>query len=214
MTSNLIFDFDGTLVDSGPSILETLSASLRAAGLYPVRPITREIIGPPLMETLQTLTGSTDAVLLAALAADFRARYDGEGVFATEMYPGTTEALQALTASGKHLFLATNKRLRPTRLLLDHFRWTPWFDAVYCTDSRTPSFAHKGEMLLTLLHDVNVAVTDCLYVGDTRHDQQAAAYAGIRFVAVGWGYGVGEQACSVEVPVLTHPRDLLDLEKR
>lgn len=206
---HLIFDFDGTLIDSSPAILATMAAVLQARGITPVRPLDRDLIGPPLPATLKTLTGLTDPRELEALAADFRQRYDSDGLYATQTYPGIPELLRELESAGLHLHLATNKRLRPTRLLLEHFGWLAWFDSVYCVDSRTPAFPDKGEMLLALLDDLALAARQCVYVGDTRHDQQAAAHADIPFVAVGWGYGVGAQAFGPGVAPIHSPQDLL-----
>ena len=208
----LILDFDGTLIDSSPAILDSMDAVLRANGITPVRPLQRDIIGPPLLATLQTLTGLTDRARLETLAADFRMRYDSEGIYATAAYPGIAETLRQVVASGRRLALATNKRLKPTRLLLEHFGWLSWFDAVYCADSRTPPFAHKGDMLLALLDDMELTPERCIYVGDTNHDRQAAAHANLAFAAVGWGYGVGEQAVGEGIFVLDSPGQLLDLQ--
>lgn len=208
---HIILDFDGTLIDSSPAILETMGAVLRARGIPAVRPLDRDLIGPPLLSTLQALTGLADKQVLEALAGDFRARYDSEGLYATQAYAGIAEALGRLVASGRRLYLATNKRLRPTGLLVEHFGWAPWFTAVYCVDSRTPPFPRKGDMLLALLKDRQLDAGQCVYVGDTRHDQQAAAQAGLRFVAAGWGYGVGEQAFDSVSNILRAPTGLISL---
>jgi len=209
--THLILDFDGTLIDSSPAILETFVAVLRHHDIVPARPIERDLIGPPLLNTLRTLTGIEDKAQLEKLAADFRVRYDGEGVYATAAYPGIADALRQAVQSGKRLILATNKRLKPTRVLLEHFGWASWFDAVYCADSRTPPFPHTGEMLRELLDDLNLAPSQCVYIGDTNHDKQAAEYAGLRFVAVGWGYGVGEQAGGGGSRAPVGPGELLGL---
>jgi phosphoglycolate phosphatase len=211
MFAHLILDFDGTLIDSSPAILDTMAAVLRAAGLQPVRPLERDVIGPPLLATLQHLTGLTDRARLEALGTDFRRRYDSEGIYSTAAYPGVADTLGRAVAAGKRLSLATNKRLKPTRLLLEYFGWLPWFDAVYCVDSRTPPFPHKGEMLLALLDDMDLEPSQCVYIGDTNHDRLAATHAGLCFVAVGWGYGVGEQAVGAGSRILVSPAELLDL---
>lgn len=208
MPSHLILDFDGTLIDSSPSVLETLAAALRAKGLKPLRPLTRDLIGPPLHATLQTLTGIADRTELEHIAAEFRTRYDTEGLYATVPYPGVHELLEQQAQAGRQLHLATNKREHPTLLLLEHFGWRSWFRSVYCVDSRMPAFPSKGEMLRVQLQEQGLRAADCLYAGDTRHDEVAAAEAGIPFVAVGWGYGVGAQAVSAGARVLASPREL------
>ncbi|MGV3590527.1 MAG: HAD family hydrolase, partial [Gammaproteobacteria bacterium] len=149
--------------------------------------------------------------LLDALAADFRARYDTDGLYATQAYAGVTELLRTHVNAGKRLHLATNKRQRPTLLLLEHFGWRTWFSSIYCVDSRTPPYPSKGDMLKALLHEQNLDAAACSYVGDTRHDEQAAADAGIAFVAGGWGYGGGEQAVSSAARILAAPHELLQL---
>jgi phosphoglycolate phosphatase len=208
---HLIFDFDGTLIDSSPAILDTLDAVLRARNVFAVRPLGNDLIGLPLMKTLQSLTGETDPELLEKLATDFRLLYDTKGLLATQAFPGVRETLQKLVASARHVSIATNKRRKPTQLLLKHLRWLPWFDAVYCVDSRDPPFPHKGEMLEHLMADLGLEPMECLYIGDTRHDEEAAAFARIPFVAVQWGYGIGGQAFGGDVRVLRRPEELLGL---
>lgn len=209
MPLHLILDFDGTLIDSGPAVLETFAAALRAHGMAPVRPLTRDLIGPPLHVTLQTLTGLSDKTALEALAAEFRTRYDTEGLYATVAYMGIPELLRAQLHAGRSLHLATNKRQKATLLLLEHFGWMPWFTSVYCVDSRSPPFPSKGEMLRVQLREQGLKAGDCLYIGDTHHDEVAAAEAGIPFMAAGWGYGTGAQAVSATAPVLASPADLV-----
>ncbi len=193
---HLIFDFDGTLIDSGPAILHTYARILEAHGLAPAVPLTGELIGPPLPQTLARVVGRQDPLLIAQLTAEFKAHYDDEGLYATELYPGVSEALRGLFGAGQRLYLATNKRERPTLLLLEHFRLRELFTAVYCLDSRTPPFADKGSMLRQLLVDQALGTGSSVYIGDTSHDEAAAAEAGLPFVAVSWGYGVGEQRVS------------------
>jgi phosphoglycolate phosphatase len=193
---HLIFDFDGTLIDSGPAILHTYARILQAHGLQPAVPLTGELIGPPLPQTLARVVGREDPALIAQLAAEFKAHYDAEGLYATALYPGVSEALHGLFGAGQRLYLATNKRERPTLLLLEHFRLRELFTAVYCLDSRTPAFADKGSMLRQLLADQALGTGNSVYLGDTSHDEAAAAAASLPFVAVNWGYGVGAQRVS------------------
>ena len=81
--SHILFDLDGTLIDSAPAILASFQAAFAASGVTPVRPISNDIIGPPLTETLQLLAGNTDATLIARLSEAFKASYDSSGYQAT-----------------------------------------------------------------------------------------------------------------------------------
>lgn len=213
LAQHIIFDFDGTLIDSSPAILETLGAVLRARSIEVVRPLSRDLIGPPLQATLQACSGITDKLLLEELAANFRTRYDSTGLYATQAYPGIAALLQQLLDRGSQLHIATNKRQRPTLLLLAHFRWEPWFKSVYCVDSRTPPYASKGEMLRAQLQEYKLDPAHTIYVGDTGHDEKAAAHAGLSFIAAGWGYGIGEQAVSTSARRLQSAQDLLNYQQ-
>ena len=213
LAPHIIFDFDGTLIDSSPAILETIAAVLSARSIALVRPLSRELIGPPLQATLQACSGITNKRVLEELAADFRTRYDSAGLFATQAYPGIAAVLRQMRAAGSQLHLATNKRQRPTQLLLAHFGWEPWFASVYCVDSRTPPYASKGAMLQNQLQELKLDPNDAIYVGDTGHDEKAAADAGLSFIAAGWGYGFGEQAVSTSARLLQSVEDLLNFHE-
>jgi phosphoglycolate phosphatase len=188
MHDTIIFDFDGTLIDSAPGILATFSAVLNAAGIKPTVPLDATLIGPPLQPTMSKLAGQIEPVKLEALVEEFKRLYIDIGVAHTPAYPAAGTTLKQLLARGKTLYLATNKRAQPTLALLDKFGWTNHFRRIYCIDSQQPAFANKTAMLQQLLLENQLAPERCLYVGDTRGDYLAANACGIRFVAAQWGY--------------------------
>ena len=210
-TTTLIFDFDGTLVDSGPGILHTFALVLQAHGLPPLVPLTPDLIGPPLPLTLRKLVGDVSPDQLETLAADFRRIYDKDGVAMTAVYPGVPAVITQLAAAGRGLHLATNKREKPTLLLLDQLGLAPHFKSVYCLDSRSPGFANKGAMLQALVIEQALTLDACIYIGDTSHDEAAAASAKLPFVAVEWGYGVGAQQVSPGARRIANAVELLTL---
>jgi phosphoglycolate phosphatase len=207
---HVLFDFDGTLIDSSAAILDTLATVLAEKGLNPQHPLARDLIGPPLRVTLEKLTGSTDAALLEELMQLFRQRYDSIGVAVTQAYPGSDQLVQCLKAAGLVLHLATNKRERPTLRLLERFGWLGLFDSIFCLDSRQPPFPNKAQMLTTLLSEKQIDANQAVYIGDTHHDEEASAQAGLSFLGVGWGYGVGEQQMSAQASVFTTAAALAD----
>jgi phosphoglycolate phosphatase len=188
MHDTIIFDFDGTLIDSAVGILATYSAVLAAAGIKPAVPLDSRLIGPPLLPTMSKLTGPIAPEQLDALVEDFKLRYADIGVARTPAYPAADTTLKQLLASGKTLYLATNKRAQPTLALLEKFGWAPYFQRVYCIDSHQPAFADKAAMLRQLLSENQINPTQALYVGDTHGDYQSASACGIKFVAAQWGY--------------------------
>ncbi len=70
-----VFDLDGTLIDSSSGILSALAAAFTSCGVKPVRPLVSQVIGPPLLEMLSLLSGSSDAALIDRLAEKFKYHY-------------------------------------------------------------------------------------------------------------------------------------------
>lgn len=185
---SVIFDLDGTLIDSAPSILAGFGQALRLAGVTPVRPLSADLIGPPLQQALGLLSGSSDSALLAQLAQHFKAYYDEAGYRLSVVYPGVTDALRTLHAQGVQVHLATNKRHAPTLLILEHLGWLPWFRSVYALDMAGLGLRDKTQMVAAQLRNEGIAAANAWYVGDRREDREAARNNAIGFIGVDWGY--------------------------
>ena len=192
--AHIIFDLDGTLIDSAPAILASFQAAFEAAGQTPVRPITADIIGPPLTETLQLLSGSHDTDTIAALTEHFKAAYDGEGLKQTTAYDGIGDMLASLHAAGTILHIATNKRIAPTLKILDMLGWGDYFRSVYALDMISPRLPNKAAMIGHLLAEEGIATCDAAYVGDRLEDGESASANALPFFAATWGYGAIEPA--------------------
>lgn len=195
--THILFDFDGTLVDSAPAILQTFEEVLRAHGISACRSIESSLIGPPLRQTLQILSGTDDAVTLDALSASFREIYDQSVCQTTPAYAGWNEALEQLRGAGLQLRIATNKRLLPTQRILQALGWDRHFSAVYASDSVAGGYADKAAMLAHLLQEQGLDASATLYLGDTLSDAKASAANGIEFHGVSWGYGSFDESYQV-----------------
>jgi phosphoglycolate phosphatase len=185
----LIFDLDGTLIDSAPSILSCFSKVLKETGVSPREPLDERLIGPPLAQTLQNLTGIHDEAVIAAMIGLFKQYYDTEGYRDSLPYAGVAEALAELKASGYELALATNKRILPTRLILGHLGWDVMFSSVWALDSFEPRLTDKTAMLHEILNRSGVMPELTVYIGDKVEDGLAAQANAMHFVAARWGYG-------------------------
>jgi len=204
--TDVIFDLDGTLIDSAPSILNCFGLTLASQSIEPTVPLTEALIGPPLRETLVKLSGIRDEIRLTTMIEGFKQQYDLTGYKATEVFPGINDMLHKLHDADLRLYIATNKRLRPTRLILEHFGWTGLFDAVYACDSCSPSFGSKSRMLAVLIGSEGISPGQAVYVGDRSDDKNAATDNALNFIAALWGYrdedliGMDETIFSVECP--------------
>jgi phosphoglycolate phosphatase len=185
----LVFDLDGTLIDSAPSILAGFRAAFASTGLTPALAFAEDLIGPPLRDTLRLLLGRDDPAQLDALVDAFKTGYDADGYRASRPYPGIGDWLADLAGQGVAMYLATNKRWVPTALILDHLGWRQHFEAVHALDGPAAAQPSKGELLRWMLGHYQLDASAALYVGDRDEDAGAARHAGMPFERVPWGYG-------------------------
>ena len=192
---SVVFDLDGTLVDSAPDIRRVANSVLAEEGRAPVTlEETRGFIGSGAPVLVRRMAAARDLPQEGpgydALLARFLARYEG-AVEQTRLYPGVADALARLQAMGLRLGLCTNKPQGPTSGVLAHFGLTRVFGAVVGGDTlpvRKPDPA-------PLLHVVEaLGGGPTLYVGDSEVDAQAAAAALIPFALYTEGYRKGPVA--------------------
>lgn len=186
---DVIFDLDGTLVDSVPGIAWSVEAALSECGLNRTCASLRALIGPPIREILATLAATSDARLLDWLEAAFRASYDSEGWRRTACFAGIVALLDELQASGLFLWVVTNKPTLATGRILESLRIRHYFNGVFCRDLRTPPYMSKCEVLHHLIKSNSLVPARCLMIGDTLEDARAAKPVGIPAAIVSYGYG-------------------------
>lgn len=185
----ILFDFDGTLIDSAPSILASFAVALQHTGLKAAVPLTPSLIGPPLLTTVGTLLGTDDEPTRQRFAAAFREQYDLAGYRHTVAYDGVPALLEGLHEAGIHLYIVTNKRIAPTRRILAHLRWEHWFRGVYALDALEPPAPNKKSLVREVLQRESLRPADTWMVGDSAEDQSSAEGNALRFFVACWGYG-------------------------
>ena len=207
----VLFDFDGTLIDSAPGILASFEAALRATGRAPAVPLAPSLIGPPLAKTVATLIGHDDPAAVQPVVDAFRADYDTVGYRATKVYEGVVAMLDGLAEAGIALHIVTNKRIAPTRRILEHLGWTARFTGIYALDALEPAAPHKPALVAEVLRRERLAAARCWMVGDSAEDRRSAETNGLRFFAAAWGYGaaIAGDAASDAPAALRSPADLL-----
>jgi len=186
---HFLFDLDGTLIDSAPSILECYRLVLDRFALESKLPLESNLIGPPLGTTLQLISGVSDEALLTEMTLAFKELYDTTGVEQSLAYPGIDELLHKLYCDGHKLYIVTNKRIVAARKILDFLSWSKLFEGVYAQDAFTPAFPSKASVIACVLDVHHIAKSEALYIGDRNEDGEAAHANGLNFVWVAWGYG-------------------------
>ena len=193
LINNIIFDLDGTLIDSSTGILESFANAFSICSLEPIRPLSADIIGPPLMETLSALSGISDKDVLEKLAEEFKSHYDTFGYEKTIVFPEVNEMLSGFIDSGVHMYIATNKRILPTTKIINYLKWNEIFEGVYSLDSFSPSASSKSEVLSKLVESNKLLKDKVVYIGDREEDNLAAIASNIPFLMVSWGYDGAEE---------------------
>lgn len=186
---NIIFDLDGTLINSAPSILACFSRVLKANGISPLISLADSVIGPPLITTLKMLSGIQDDRKLEQMANQFKDYYDLEACLLSPPYLGVDEGLIELASAKFNLHIATNKRHIPTKNIVKNLGWENLFSSIYTLDQSNSSFKSKSEMIAHQLNAFDLLPSQTIYVGDRVEDLHAASDNNLKFVGVSWGYG-------------------------
>ncbi|WP_414473129.1 phosphoglycolate phosphatase [Microvirga sp. M2] len=186
----IIFDLDGTLVDSARDLQDATNALLAEEGLRQISlDETKSMIGDgaaKLVERAVSATGG-DMTRLPALVARFLEIYQANASRHTEAYPGVADTLAGLRGLGLPLAVVTNKPHAATMDILEALGLRGYFDAVIGGDTLPERKPHPAPVLMAL-GQLGVAPEAALMVGDNYHDVQAARAAGVRAFAVTYGY--------------------------
>jgi phosphoglycolate phosphatase len=186
---NLVFDLDGTLIDSAPQIHAAANIVFGNMGLPPFSQETvRGFIGngvAVLVSRLMSHRGlEDDTKLQAQLVANFINIYE-EAFDLTTLYPGVSTALSRLSEAGYALAICTNKPESPTRAVLMHFRLTSFFPVIVGGDT-LPQRKPDPEPLRAALRQMGPGRS--LFIGDSEVDAATAAAAGVPLALFTGGY--------------------------
>ena len=185
----IIFDLDGTLVDSRPGIEASLRVALASADPAAELPDIRDLLGSPL-DRLVAAIGRTLMPEQRDVVRDaFVKHYDAEGWRESVPYPGVIGSLEALSHAGTRLFVATNKRRRPAGRILDATGISQHLEAFLTVDSVDPPWPDKSRMVAACMARYALDASSTLVVGDSREDAAMAAANGLSVAAAAWGYG-------------------------
>ena len=187
----LVFDLDGTLVDSAPDIAAAVNALFAELSLPEVElPAIRRMIGdgaPILLERALLHVGAAHKA--ADLMARFSVHYGENAVRLTKVYPEVTETLTALRDAGCRLGICTNKPIGPTRALLAAFGLDALIEAVIGGDS-LPQRKPQPEPLWTVIRALGGTPERSVLIGDSTVDLACAEAAGVPAIIIPSGYGM------------------------
>ena len=188
MVKAVVFDFDGTLCDTGVGVKKSAKYALDAFGIK--APEWEELdffIGPPLLVTFQERFNQsvTDA---EKLVKKYRERYTNIGLYESEFYNGIPQLIKDLKSQGFKLGIASSKPINYVEELLIKADLQTYFDYISAV-SFNADCESKQSILERCLNELGVEPNDAIMVGDRFYDMDGARGAGVDSVGVLWGFG-------------------------
>lgn len=181
----VVFDWDGTLLDSAGAIVQAIQSACRDLGLaIPDDARARHVIGLGLADALRHAVPELQPESYQAMVERYRFHYLS-GDHQLTLFPGVREMLARLQAAGHILGVATGKSRQGLDRALDHSGLRPLFQASRCADE-CHSKPHP-QMLDELMAEFGVAAGSTVMIGDTSHDLLMASNAGVDGLAVTYG---------------------------
>lgn len=187
----VVFDCDGTLLDSQRAIYQAMAATFAAHGLQePQRDEVLRVVGLSLTEAITRLVGPREPGHVATLSRAFEQeflRLRQEPSFEEPLFPGARAAILGLAAQeGFALGIATGKPRSAVQHMLDVNGLEPFFATIQTADDH-PSKPHPS-MLIRAKAELGARPEDTVMVGDTEFDILMGKAAGVKTIGVGWGY--------------------------
>lgn len=186
----VIFDFDGTVVDTGEGILKSLQYSFEQMGHeVPDLSDLKKFIGPPIHYSYKTYYNVPEEEIDAYIAK-YRERYRAKGIYECYLYDGMRETIETLRKNGVKIGIASSKPLSLIQDVMAHLKITDLFDAVVGVLLDNSQHSGKTQLIEDAMEKLGAADKEkVLMVGDRCYDIDGAAGAGVDCCAVLFGYG-------------------------
>ncbi len=197
----ILFDLDGTLIDSGLGITNSAMYALEKYGIHiENRASLRSFIGPPLIDSFMNTYGFPEEKAREAIEV-YREYYGKKGVFEITVYDGLETLLKKLKNAGKTIILATSKYEFYALQILENIGFAKYFDLAVGSN-KDGSRGTKAEIISYILEKQNIQdKSKVVMIGDRKHDIIGAKTVGIDSIGVLYGFGDREE---LEVHGATH----------
>lgn len=212
----ILFDLDGTVFDTAKTILDSLAATIKMAGL---RELTKDeistFIGPPVVKSFARYYPELTTDEINGLLELYRKYYIENELLKAKPFPGMEEVIITLKENGYKIALATYKLMRCVTPLFEHYDMAKYFDSL--RGSIKESGLTKTDIMKLAIEDCNISDYNrvCM-IGDTEHDIRGAINLDIAFIAVTYGAGMkgltdDEKKYEKFVGFVDSPKGILDL---
>ena len=197
MTKAIIFDFDGTLVDSEKTIYRCFQNATKKIAPNRINYAKNILIGPPLRDTASSILGPNHQDKLDEFVKLFIEKHDDQIIFQTQPYDGVHKHLEKLSLMNIPMAIATNKRHAPTMKLIKHYGWEDHFCIVECSDTNK-KVRDKNMMIQEIINKNNI-YQGGFFLGDTVSDGLSANYNKLDFIKADYGYGKNQDWSNINI---------------
>lgn len=185
--NNVIFDLDGTILDTTEGILESVRYTIREMGFHMLQEVELlTFVGPPIQNSFINHYNCTKEIAQEA-AGIFRNYYKGEALLKAKPYEGIYKLLDKLKSKGAKIAVATYKREDYAIRLLKYFGFDQYCASMHGADHFNKM--KKEDIVRLCMQEMNGNLRDSLLIGDTIHDAKGAKEAEIDFLEVTYGFG-------------------------
>jgi phosphoglycolate phosphatase len=197
----IIFDLDGTLINSAASILRSLEEAIGLVLSGWDQCVDQSEIGPPINEIIVGLLPECSLETRKLIEHHYRNIYDARGALDVQPYEGVLNFLMTAKSVGTRIFIVTNKPKLPTANILRQLKLDRLIEKFVSPDSVEAKYKNKVESVLALMYEKKLSALNggCILVGDSIDDAEAAYHAKLPFVAVAFGYG--DASSQIKFPI-------------
>lgn len=206
----VLFDLDGTIVDSVPLILKCYGEGLSRHGINVDKDELLSLMGLPTWQVVAELARSKESLVINEIIKDIFSCSSNYWQNELKLYPDTVKVLSELKRRGFKLGVVTSSEQEHAEIMLNHFNISKYFDIV---QGRVDHLRPKPnpDMIIHVLNKLSVANTDAFYVGDTLYDCTASVSAGVKFILVMRPWGTGVMSKCKPWKVLKELTDILNV---
>ena len=199
--TTLVFDLDGTLVDSAGGIRKSFLAAFKELGL-PIPEPEQIQIGPPIAQVLAPLLGPTAGHRFDEALITYRKHYAETGVYESPLFEGIAPLLKDASKAGFRLAVATAKLTAFAHTILDHHGISGCFSGRIFGTGPAGELSNKSELLKFVAGQLGAVRESSFMIGDRKFDIQAARNNGFQSIGVTWGYGSRDELSSAGAQTL------------
>lgn len=206
----VVFDFDGTIVDSEMGIANAFKTALKSKGIEEDVQVIKKLIGPPLSRTIITKYHLSEDDGAEAMEIH-RKYYKEHGIYESKLFNNVANMLDTLKSMGIVMMIATNKPENLTLPQIEHFNIGCYFHEIIGNND-TQTRGSKADFIALATKDLHLDKSEILMVGDRYNDIEAGKEASLDTVGVTYGYGsLDEIKDTNPTYIVDDPMDIVEI---